>query len=52
MATFILNNTVVCVKADSIKYENEAVLALCGNKVSAVFKLSELLGCYLEEAML
>ena len=51
MATFMLTGTVACVKADSIKYENEAVLALDGDKVSAVFKLSEIMGCYLEEAM-
>ena len=51
MATFIMSNNVICVKADKLTYENEGVIAWLGDKVSAVFKLSELLGCYLEEAM-
>ena len=51
MAMFIMRNNIICVKADKLTYENEGVFAWDGDKVSAVFKLSELMGCYLEEAM-
>ena len=52
MAIFIMENRVISVKADKLTYENEGVFAWDGDKVSAVFKLEEIMGCYMEETMM
>ena len=51
MATFMLGNTVICVKATKLTYEEDSVLAWNGEEVTAAFKLADISSCWLEEAM-